>query len=103
MMSAGYAVLTFALPSALLKNDMPKTDACLVIDIHLPEMTGVELCEALAAAGSRLPVIIITGHPDGATRDLAERAHPIYILFKPFSRESLLSALDKAFAAGNRA
>ena len=98
--SAGFAVLAFARPRALLESNIPKTDVCLVVDVHLPEMTGVELCEALAASGRRLPAIMITGHVDEATRELARRADPVAILFKPFSREALLAALSDAFRAG---
>ncbi len=96
-------MLTFARPRALLESDIPKTDACLVVDVHLPEMTGVELCEALAASGCQLPAILITGHVDETTRKLTRRADPVAILFKPFSRELLLAALSKAFAAGEHA
>jgi FixJ family two-component response regulator len=99
LLSAGFAVMAFAGPRALLESDIPQADACLVVDIHLPEMTGVELCETLAASGRRLPAIMITGHVDEATRELARRADPVAILFKPFSRESLLAALSSAFAA----
>jgi CheY-like chemotaxis protein len=98
--SAGFAVLAFAEPRALLESNIPKTDVCLVVDVHLPEMTGVELCEALVASGRRLPAIMITGQVDEATRELARRADPVAILFKPFSRESLLAALSDAFGAG---
>ena len=97
MVSLGFEVRAFDGPQAVLASDIPTTDACLVVDVHLPEMTGVELCEALAASGHRLPAIMITGHIDEATRELAERVNPVAILFKPFSRESLLAALSKAF------
>ncbi|MGH7932253.1 MAG: response regulator transcription factor, partial [Candidatus Binataceae bacterium] len=98
MVSAGFEVRAFARPRALFESDIPKTNACLVIDVHLPDMTGVELCETLAASGCRLPAIMITGHVDEATRELMRRANPVAILFKPFSRESLLTALSTAFA-----
>src|SRR5580658_9995258 len=57
---AGFEVRTFDRPSALLSSDLPKAGACLIVDIDLPEMNGVELCETLAASGCRLPVILIT-------------------------------------------
>lgn len=98
IVSAGFRALAFSRPRALLESVIPQADACLVVDVHLPEMTGLELCEALAASGRVLPAIMITGHVDEATRDLAERSHPVAILYKPFSRELLLRALAKAFA-----
>jgi two-component system response regulator FixJ len=99
MVSAGFTVLAFDRPSALLESVIPEADACLVVDVHLPEMTGFELCEAVAASGRLLPTIMITGQVDEATRELAQRACPVAILFKPFSRESLLAALSKVFTA----
>ena len=103
MVSAGFEVRTFDRPKAVLDSAMPKSDACLIVDVHLPEMTGVELCEALAASGCHLPVIMITGHADQATRELTRRANPIAVLLNPFSRESLLAAISKALAVAKDA
>jgi len=96
---AGFDVRTFHRPSTLLKSDLPKTGACLVVDIHLPEMNGVELCATLAASGCRLPVILITAHPDEETRRLADDAHPVALLIKPFGRELLVSSIQNALLA----
>ena len=98
MLSAGFRVIAFACPSGVLESELPKTDACLIVDVHLPEMNGVQLCETLAAAGCELPVIMITGHLDRATRELTRRAKAAAVLFKPFTRDSLLDAISKAFA-----
>src|ERR1700730_17760519 len=59
MLSAGFQVMAFDRPSAVLDSDLPKTNACLVVDVHLPEMNGVQLCETLAASGWRLAVNMI--------------------------------------------
>ncbi len=75
---AGFDVRTFDRPSTLLKSDLPTAGACLVVDIDLPEMNGVELCATLAASGCKLPVILITAHTDEETRRLADDAHPFY-------------------------
>lgn len=93
---AGFEVWTFDRPSMLLKSELPGTGACLVVDVHLPEMNGVELYERLVAGGCVLPVIMITAHGDEETRILADGAHPIALLIKPFSRDRLLDALDQA-------
>ena len=93
---AGFDVRTFDRPSALLQSDLPTTEACLIIDIHLPEMNGVELCSALAASGCRLPVILITAHTDEQTRELASSAHPIALLNKPFGRNLLVNSIETA-------
>ena len=93
---AGFDVRTFDRPSALLQRDLPTADACLIVDINLPEMNGVELCAVLAASGSRLPVILITAHTDEQTRALASAAHPIALLIKPFGRDLLVSSIETA-------
>jgi len=103
MLSAGFRVMAFDRPRAVLASELPKTDACLVVDVHLPEMNGVQLCEALAAAGCQLPVIMMTGHADQATRELARRAKAVAVLFKPFTRDSLLEAISEALAADKSA
>jgi FixJ family two-component response regulator len=97
VLSAGFAVSAFDRPSALLDSDVPATDACLVVDVHLPEMNGVQLCQMLAASGCHLPFIFMTGNTDEVTRELTRRADPIAVLFKPFTRDILLAALSKAF------
>jgi len=84
MLSAGFQVMAFDRPRAVLDSELPKTDACLIVDVHLPEMNGVQLCETLAASGCRLPVIMITGSLDEATRELTHRAKAVAVLFKPF-------------------
>jgi FixJ family two-component response regulator len=103
MLSAGFQVMAFDRPRAVLDSELPKNDACLVVDVHLPEMNGVQLCETLAAAGCQLPVIMITGHIDQATRELVRRAKAVALLFKPFTRDSLLEAIAAALAAGKHA
>ena len=103
MLSAGFRVIAFDRPRAVLEGELPKTGACLIVDVHLPEMNGVQLCETLAASGCRLPVIMITGHIDEGTRELVGRATTVAVLFKPFTRDSLLEAISKAFAVSKRA
>jgi len=95
--------MAFDRPRAVLDSELPKTDACLVVDVHLPEMTGVQLCQTLAASGCQLPVIMITGHIDQTTRELVRRANAVAVLFKPFTRDSLLEAISEALAAGKHA
>jgi FixJ family two-component response regulator len=93
---AGYDVQAFNCPSALLASGSFRADSCLVVDIHLPEMNGVELCEALAASGRSLPTIFITAHPDEHTMKLARRAQPVAVLIKPFARDLLLDSISAA-------
>jgi CheY-like chemotaxis protein len=94
--AAGFRVLTFDRPSALLESAIPKANACLVVDINLPEMKGSELCAALAASGRGLPAVLITGRNDSATQRLIEEAHPVAALFKPVDERTLFEAIARA-------
>jgi FixJ family two-component response regulator len=94
--AAGFRVLTFDRPSALLASAIPKVNACLVVDINLPEMNGSELCSALAASGRGLPTILITGRDDSAIQRLIEEAHPVAALFKPVDEQALFEAIARA-------
>ena len=93
---AGFDVRAFDRPSALLRSALPASEACLIVDVQLPEMNGVELCETLAASGCRLPVILITAHADEQTRSLACSAHPVGLLIKPFGRDLLVNSIETA-------
>ena len=77
---------------------IPKANACLVVDINLPEMSGTELCSALAASGRDLPVVLITGRDDSTTQRLIEKAHPVAALFKPVDERALFDAIARALA-----
>lgn len=94
--AAGFKVLAFDRPSALLASAIPKADACLILDMNLPEMNGTELCRALAISGHRLPVILITGRSDPTTQRLIEEAHPVAALYKPIDEQSLFDAIARA-------
>jgi FixJ family two-component response regulator len=94
--SAGYDVRTFSRPSELLIDDLPAANACMVVDVNLPEMNGAELCEALARSGRALPVIFVTGRSDATTKALTARLPAIAVLFKPFDQDVLLPAISKA-------
>jgi len=100
--TAGFRVLAFDRPSALLASAIPSANACMVVDIGLPEMTGSELCTALAVSGRGLPAILITGRNDSATQRLIEEAHPVAALFKPVDERTLFDAIARALAlSGN--
>jgi FixJ family two-component response regulator len=95
---AGFRVLAYDRPSAVLADTIPRTNACLLVDINLPEMTGTELCSALAASGRGLPAVLITGRADPYTRRLIDRAHPVATLFKPVDHRTLFDAIARAVA-----
>ena len=97
---SGFKVRAFARPSALQAAGIPDPNACLIFDIHLPEMTGVDLYQVLAASGCRCPLILITGRVDETTRAMTKRVDAAAVLIKPFSRDILLAAIHQGLAAG---
>jgi FixJ family two-component response regulator len=98
--SVGFAVETFATAREFLDAGRLSQTTCLVLDIHLPEMTGFELEEHLAISGSRLPIVFITAHDDGPMRERASRAGAIGYLRKPFDQEALIEAIVRAIGWG---
>jgi CheY-like chemotaxis protein len=96
--AAGFRVLTFDRPSALLASAIPRVNACMVVDINLPEMDGIELCSALEASGRGLPAILITGRNDLATQRLIEKTQVVAALFKPVDERTLFDAIACAIA-----
>jgi len=96
--ASGFRVTTFAGPSELLASETPRTNACMVVDIDMPEMNGIEMCEVLKSSGRGLPTILITGKTDGRTRSLAAQSDAVAVLFKPFEEEPLLDAIARAIA-----
>jgi FixJ family two-component response regulator len=96
--SAGFRVLSFDRPSALLASALPTVNACLLVDMNLPEMSGTELGGALAASGRHLPIIIITGSDDSSNLGLIEKARPVAALFKPVDERALFDAIARALA-----
>ena len=94
--SEGFVVSAFERPSAVLSADLPRANACLLVDVYLPEMNGVKLCKALAASGCSLPIILMTGHLDARTREMTRHAGALAVLTKPFDKDALLDAVRKA-------
>jgi FixJ family two-component response regulator len=88
---AGYTVQTFASARAFL-DWLPRGHAaCLVLDVHMKEMTGFDLQERLG-----VPIVFITGHDDPATRDRIQRSGAAGHLRKPFDNDAMLQAIRRA-------
>lgn len=100
--ASGFAVKMFAKPSELMASEIPTSDACMVVDIDMPEMTGIEMCEVLKGSGRGLPAILITGRTDARTRSQAAQANAVAVLFKPFDKAPLLDAIGRALALSTR-
>jgi FixJ family two-component response regulator len=95
---AGYAVETFASASEFLDSPAMGVTSCLVLDIHLQDMTGFELQDRLAATSAAIPLIFITAHDDAATRERVRQAGAGLYLRKPFEKRALLAAIEWALA-----
>ena len=105
--AAGYAPRSFESAAAFLASDAPTARGCLVVDVQMPEMNGLELQNELAARRSPLTVIIMTGHGDIPIAVQAMKAGAVDFLEKPFDEEVLLDsvrrALERASSAADHA
>ena len=96
----GFKVLDFHSAEEFLTSDIPTGDACLLLDVYMPGMTGFELCRSMAASGRCLPTILMSGRDDPHTRKMMRVLTPIASLIKPFDEKILVRAIRKAL--GNR-
>jgi FixJ family two-component response regulator len=97
--AAAFEAVTFASAEEFLSSESRGSVDCLLIDIHLPGMTGVALLKALTAGGGVLPVVLMTARDDSATRELIRDAGPVPHLHKPFSGQDLFEAIDRAMTS----
>jgi FixJ family two-component response regulator len=93
--SAGFQALTFESAEAFLARSDDEHVHCLIADINLPGMSGVELVKGLGGNGHRLPAVLITGRRDAATTELAREAGDVPRLYKPFSDSALFDVLGR--------
>ncbi len=98
--SAGMTTEAFATGAEFLHSLKDHKPDCIVLDIHMPGMTGFEVQEQLAAAGEPLPVVIITGYDSPETHDRALAAGAVAYLRKPIDDKVLLEAITSALATG---
>ena len=96
--SVGLHVETFTSPSELLKIDLPNTPSCLVLDVRLPGVSGLDFQADLAKAQIEIPIIFITGHGDIPMTVKAMKAGAIEFLTKPFRDQDLLDAVQAGLA-----
>jgi FixJ family two-component response regulator len=94
--SAGYEVIAYKSAEALLAEPDLKRGACLVLDLRLPAMSGLELQELLTRSGRSLPIIFISGHGDVPTTVRAMRGGAVDFLQKPFNERDLVQAIERA-------
>jgi len=98
--SVGFAVKVFASAEEFLNSDHLRNTNCLILDVRMPGMNGLELQRQLAATDRKIPVIFITAHGDDEVRSRALNGGAVDYLLKPFSEEALLNAIDAALKSG---
>ncbi len=94
--SVGLRAEAFASAQDFLQSGRLQDTACLIVDVRMPRMSGLELQQQLTTAQCPMPIIFITAHGDAETRARALRAGAVDFLDKPFSDEALLKAVQAA-------
>ncbi|HEX4152248.1 MAG TPA: response regulator transcription factor [Steroidobacteraceae bacterium] len=100
--SAGLPVEVFPTARAFLDSPRPDAPACLVLDVRLPDLNGLELQRHLTQAGKSLPIVFLTGHGDIPMSVRAMKAGAVEFLTKPFRPHELLEAIRHALDAERR-
>jgi FixJ family two-component response regulator len=96
--SVGLRVETFGSAREFLSRKRPEAPGCLVLDVRLPDLGGLEFQRALAEANIHIPIIFITGHADVPMTVRAMKAGAVEFLTKPFRGQELLGAIQEAIA-----
>jgi two-component system response regulator FixJ len=95
---AGLSARTYASADLFLKAKPPLDDACIVTDIRMPGLSGIELMQALKDQGANAPIIVITGHADVPLAIQAMKAGAAEFIEKPFSDDTILGAIKGVMA-----
>jgi len=98
--SAGYDALTFESAEEFLDSTPGLGEGCLVLDIRLPGMTGLDLQERLVSGGTRYAIVFMTAHDNPQWQERAKKAGAVAYLRKPFPEHSLLDAIRLASGRG---
>jgi FixJ family two-component response regulator len=98
LMAAGFSTAAFHDAESFLASASRACAACLVADMRMPRMSGLELYKALVASGNSIPTVIITAHPEELTQARAREAGITCYLTKPFAPDELLECVREALA-----
>jgi FixJ family two-component response regulator len=101
--SAGYEVQAFSSAEEFMVIRRPDVPSCLILDVRLPHISGLDLQQRLFKAGARIPIIFITGHGDIPMTVQAMKAGAVEFLTKPFREQELLDAIRRAIDADRAA
>ena len=99
MYAVGLKARAFASAEEFLDSGVQRTAGCVIADMRMPGMSGLELHEALKAGRRRIPTIIITAHADEKTRSAALKAGAAEFVAKPFDDEALVATVRAALAS----
>jgi FixJ family two-component response regulator len=101
--SVGLGVETFASAQEFMQSKRPDVPACLILDVRMPGLSGLDLQRDLAEANIQIPIIFITGHGDIPMSVRAMKAGAVEFLTKPFRDQDLLDAIQQALERDRRA
>jgi len=94
--SIGLRTQGFASAEAFMRSNQAPDTACLILDVRMPGMNGLDLQRQIVAGNWRMPIIFITSHADDDARARALKAGAVAFLYKPFREEELINAIDAA-------
>jgi FixJ family two-component response regulator len=94
--SAGFSAAVFARAASLLKSRRLSQVRCLITDMRMPKMSGLELYQHLIASNHAIPTILVTAYPDERARAQAIKANVVAYLIKPFAADELLACVRSA-------
>ena len=96
--SLGYDASTFGSAEAFLNSEQINDTSCLITDVQMPGLSGLDLQDRLIAQGYRIPIIFFTGYPDENVRIRAMKAGAVAFLSKPCDGDHLLGCFEKALS-----
>jgi two-component system, LuxR family, response regulator FixJ len=99
---AGYRVESYVSGVAFLKEAKSIERGCVLLDIRMPEMDGLEVQQEMGSRGIDMPVVILTGHGDVGLAVRAMRAGAVNFIEKPYEKQTLLDAIEEAYARLDR-
>src|ERR1700739_194935 len=91
--SLGFKTRTFASAETFLQSSSPRETRCLILDVQMPNMSGIELQDRLSELGFRIPIIFVTAYPDEAVRQRAMAAGAAAFLIKPVDGQRFVECL----------
>ncbi|AWB06878.1 DNA-binding response regulator (plasmid) [Azospirillum humicireducens] len=100
---AGFRAESFSTPLAFLESGAPSRPGCLLVDVRMPQMSGLDVQERLTRGGHAMPVVVMTGHGDVPLAVRAMKAGAVDFVEKPFEEEALLAAVRSALTLARAA